>query len=142
MTSSVFPDLNVWLALSVENHEHHEAAEAWRFESRTERLVFCRHTQLGLFRLLSTAAIMGPKTLSQTACWKMYDNLLKSGIAGFEDEPPGLEDWLRIMTGGAEHSPKVWADAYLCAFAEAARLTLITFDRSLHRKAKGSMLLR
>jgi len=32
-------------------------------------------------------------------------------------------------------------DAYLAAFAEAAKVTLVTFDRALASKVKGSILL-
>jgi predicted nucleic acid-binding protein len=33
-------------------------------------------------------------------------------------------------------------DAYLAAFAEAENLILVTFDRALAGKAKGTVLLR
>jgi len=142
MTSSIFPDLNVWLALTVKNHQHHAVAETWRVQSCPSALVFCRQTQLGLFRLLSTPAIMGPRMFSQISCWKLYDHLIASGIAVFAEEPAGLESPLRHVTKGMESSAKVWADAYLCAFAEAADMTLVTFDQALHRRTSGSILLR
>jgi predicted nucleic acid-binding protein len=60
MTSLVFPDINVWLALAADVHVHHVVARSW-FESLEdeEELVFCRFTQLGLLRLLTLAGIMG-----------------------------------------------------------------------------------
>ena len=52
-----------------------------------------------------------------------------------------LESPLRVMTKAAIASPKTWMDAYLAAFAETAGLTLVTFDRALAGKTKGSILL-
>ena len=45
------------------------------------------------------------------------------------------------MSRAAGHaSPKAWADAYLAAFADAAQLTLVTFDRGFRGKV-GSLIL-
>jgi hypothetical protein len=52
-----------------------------------------------------------------------------------------MEDELRRRTSQAIVAPKLWADAYLAAFAEAAGLTLVTFDRALAGKVKGAVLL-
>jgi uncharacterized protein len=142
MTSSVFPDVNVWLALNYPSHAHHEAADRW-FESSDPApvLVFCRHTQLSLFRLLTTEAILGKDAISQGACWAVFDEWIFSGDAVFAEEPAGLEAAFRLRTSTDSPSPKTWADAYLAAFAKAAILTLVTFDRALARKVKGAVLL-
>jgi hypothetical protein len=142
MTSSAFPDVNVWLALNYPAHIHHEAAERW-YESSDYPpiLIFCRHTQLSLFRLLGTEAILGQDVLSQRRCWTVFDEWIVLGDAVFAEEPTELEAALRLRTSGDSTSPKTWADAYLAAFAEAANLTLVTFDRALAGKAEGAVLL-
>jgi hypothetical protein len=142
MTSSVFPDVNVWLALNYPSHFHHEAADQW-YESSDPLpiLVFCRHTQLSLFRLLTTEAILGQDVLSQRRCWALFDEWISSGDAEFADEPAGLNAVLRRRTLTDFPSPKTWADAYLAAFAEAANLTLVRFDRALAGKVNGAVLL-
>lgn len=142
MTSSVFPDVNVWLALNYPPHIHHEAADRW-YESfdRPPTLVFCRHTHLSLFRLLGTEAILGQDALSQRQCWTVFDEWTISGDAVLVEEPARLEAALRLRTSADSSSPKTWADAYLAAFAEAANLTLVTFDRALAGKANGAVLL-
>ena len=142
MISSVFPDVNFWLALSYPPHIHHELAESWYQSLRPSPiLVFCRHTQLSLFRLLSTAAILGRDALSQRRCWEVFDEWMVSGDAVFAEEPPELETDMRARTRAESASPKEWADAYLAAFAEAAHLTLVTFDRALAGRTPGSILL-
>ena len=46
----LFPDIDVWIALTYERHVHHLIARKW-FEGQepTSRLFFCRFTQLGCF---------------------------------------------------------------------------------------------
>ncbi len=142
MTSSVFLDVNVWLALSYPPHIHHEAAVRW-YESLdpAHSLVFCRLTQLSLFRLLSTEAVLKQDVLNQPACWSVFDQWIDSGHAIFAEEPEDLEAAMRSKTGAVSASPKAWADAYLAAFAESAKLPLVTFDRALAGKTKGAVLL-
>ena len=142
MTSSVFPDINVWLALSSRDHKHSGAAWAWyRGLPPRTALVFCRMTQLGLLRLLTSHSVMGQGTLTQFQAWEAYDRLLQGAGAQFADEPWGLEPRFRSVTGTEQASPKEWADAYLAAFCSVAGVTLVTFDRALAGKAKGAVLL-
>jgi hypothetical protein len=142
MTSSSFLDVNVWLALHHQIHAHHEAAKRW-FESLEDEatLVFCRQTQMGLFRLLTTEAVLGDEVLTQRQCWALYDRWIENGKAILIQEPTGLEIALRQRASTDSPSPKTWADAYLAAFAETAGLTLVTFDRALAAKAKDAILL-
>ena len=59
MTSLVFPDINVWLALASSSTCTIEHAKRWYDSLDDEQLLFCRFTQLGLLRLLTAKAIMG-----------------------------------------------------------------------------------
>ena len=140
--SFLFPDINVWVALSHGAHVHHVVANDW-FESLDgdARFCFCRITQLGLLRLLSAEAVMGDDVLSQSEAWVVYDTWLKDDRAQLMDEPPGIETWFRTRTRSRHASPKVWGDAYLAAFAEASQVTLVTFDRAFRGKVKPLILL-
>jgi toxin-antitoxin system PIN domain toxin len=143
MTSFFFPDINVWIALNYDQHVHHAIANRWYQALPVEtRLVFCRQTQLGLFRILTTPAVMGAASLTQLACWQLYDRWLATGQLLWCEEPPLIEGPLRAQTSSKFASPKAWMDAYLATFAEAAGLTLVTFDQALAGKAKGAVLLR
>ncbi len=142
MTSSVFLDVNVWLALSTPDHQHFQAAWNWYMALPADCVpTFCRFTQFGLLRLLTTRSVMGPGTLTQEQAWQAYDRWIESAGAELADEPEGLELVFRSLSGAQQASPKEWADAYLAAFAEAAKLTLVTLDRALAAKAKGAVLL-
>jgi toxin-antitoxin system PIN domain toxin len=142
MTSSAFLDINVWLALSSRDHAHFEPAWAWyKSLPASTVLQFCRITQLGFLRLLTTQSVMGQGTLTQAQAWEAYGRLLTSAGATFAEEPAGLESAFRSLSSAQQVSPKEWADAYLAAFSRAAEVPLITFDRALAGKAKGSVLL-
>jgi hypothetical protein len=142
MTSSVFLDINVWLALSYPGHQHHERALAW-FSAldQATQLVFCRHTQLGLFRLLTTEAILGTNVRTQSECWGLFDQWINSGKATLAGDPLDLDGSFRARAHNDSASPKAWADAYLAAFAESGSFTLVTFDKLLAGQTKGSVLL-
>ena len=75
MTKRSFPDVNVWFALAVADHLHHPAALAW-WNEESSLAGFCRLTQLGLLRLLTTAAAMGGQPLPNEAAWRVYDCFL------------------------------------------------------------------
>lgn len=142
MTSSAFLDVNVWLALSSPDHQHFHPAWNWYTTLPDQTvLVFCRLTQLGLLRLLTTKSVMGQGTLTQAQAWLAYDRWIKDAGAAFAEEPAALEAGFRSRSGAVQASPKEWADAYLAAFAEAAELTLVTFDRALAGKTSGAVLL-
>lgn len=140
---SLFPDINVWVALSYERHVHHERARKW-FEGLAPMagLFFCRLTQLGLLRLLTVPAVMGPdRAQSQREAWETYDVWLADERVEFLEEPNGIETQFRARTRSQRASPKDWADSYLAAFAQASGLTLVTFDRGFRDKAEDLILL-
>ncbi|OFW46191.1 MAG: hypothetical protein A3J29_21270 [Acidobacteria bacterium RIFCSPLOWO2_12_FULL_67_14b] len=141
-TSFLFPDINVWVALTHGRHVHHLVAHDW-FNSLDgdERFCFCRFTQLGLLRLLTAEAVMGEDVMTQVEAWAVYDRLLDQDGVGLLEEPPGLERRFRALTRSRQASPKAWADAYLAAFAETSQVTLVTFDRGFRGKVKPLILL-
>jgi uncharacterized protein len=144
MNSFLFPDINVWLALSYERHIHHPSARGW-FERLNDnsRVCFCRFTQLGLLRLLTTAAVMGEdKVLSQTEAWSVYDRWIQDDRVHYVEESPALEARFRALAQKQRPAPKDWGDSYLYAFAETADLRLVTFDQALSQKRANVLLLQ
>ena len=141
--SFLFPDVNVWIALTTQRHVHHVGATKW-FDSITGsmRFYFCRFTQLGLLRLLTSEAVMGPdEVLSQAEAWAIYDRWLDDDRIGLLEEPAEIEAEFRSLTQSGQAAPKDWGDSYLAAFAIAAQLTLVTFDRTFSNKVRSSILL-
>ncbi|MGB7189054.1 MAG: TA system VapC family ribonuclease toxin [Acidobacteriaceae bacterium] len=141
MISSAFPDLNVWIALSSTRHSNHAQALRWFQSLEDTQLIFCRYTQLGFLRLLTTEAVMGRDTLTQAQAWKEYDDWLQSGVAVLLEEPRRLEQTFRSFSAKPRSSPKEWADSYLAAFSAVSGIRLVTFDRGLKARLKGTILL-
>jgi len=79
--------------------------------------------------------------MNQPQAWQTYDRWLQDDRVALLDEPPGLERIFRSLSRLRRPATKDWADSYLCAFASASQLTLVTFDRSLSRRASHSRLL-
>ena len=141
--SLVFPDINVWLAMASSAHIHHVQARSWFYSLADEdELLFCRFTQLGFLRLLTTAGVMGDQVRTQRQAWQVYDGFIEDGNARLVHEPHLLERSLRKFATLDSASPKDWADSYLAAFAEKAFFSLVTFDKALASKAEGAVLLR
>lgn len=139
---SLFPDVNVWIALTFRGHIHHPAATAWLDAlPHDSELYFCRFTQLGFLRLLTTPAVMGNKVLSQAAAWEIFDDWLEHGHSAIIDEPPFIEPVFRSNSQSPQAAPKDWADSYISAFATVSGLQLVTFDRVLQRRTDRAILL-
>jgi toxin-antitoxin system PIN domain toxin len=141
-TTSLFPDINVWLALTYEGHIHHADAARWFMRlSPDASFAFCRFTQLGLLRLLTARAVMGDEVMTQPQAWAAYDRWLADPRVEFVDEPAEIEIRFRTLTRLRQPATKDWADSYLAAFAAVGQLTLVTFDRGLRSKARSTVLL-
>jgi toxin-antitoxin system PIN domain toxin len=140
--SPLFPDINVWIALTYEGHVHHAAAVKWFTTlNQDASLNFCRFTQLGLLRLLTTEAVMGDEVMTQPDAWAAYDRWQQDGRVEFMEEPSGLEPRFRTLTRLRHPATKHWADSYLAAFATTGHLTLVTFDRGFRAKVEAIVLL-
>jgi toxin-antitoxin system PIN domain toxin len=141
-TTSYFPDINVWVALTYEAHVHHGIAAEW-FETLSSEatLAFCRFTQLGLLRLLTATAVMGDEVMTQPQAWAAYDRWWQDPRVELVTEPPELEPRFRALTRLRQPATKDWADSYLAAFATMGQLTAVTFDKGLRTKAKSAVLL-
>lgn len=131
---SFFPDLNVWVALSDQSHVH--SGQAWEWLNllpKEARLIFSRYTHIGLLRLLTSQAVMGPASLTLKDAWHAYDTWLSDPRVEFYPEPGGLDAAFRDATAPFAEKPasKFVGDCYLLAFSKESRTTLVTFDRQL-----------
>ena len=133
------PDINVWLALSAPEHPHHRAARRW-WRQHDGSIAFVRSSQLGFLRLMTTAAAMDGKPLSIDEAWRVYDRLFDDDRVTFCSEPADVERRFREMAVGSTASPKVWADAWLLATAEAEGGVLVTFDQALAARGAHCLL--
>lgn len=142
MTLTIYlADVNIWVALSLAGHTHHAEARRWFDEEATIAVSFCRVTQVGFLRLLGNPRVMGPNVLSARAAWTVFDTLSGDTRVTFATEPPDIEAHWRDATRHNFTGPNFWTDAYLTAFAAAADMTIVTFDRALTRQRQARVRL-
>lgn len=141
MNTLNFPDANVWLALFWGRHVHSERAQSWFERADDEQFYFCRFTQITVLRLLTTEKIMGKDTRTMSEAWNLWDEAWADPRIAFLPEPDGIERDFRGRSRLASSSPKVWADAYLLAFASVAGLKFVTFDRALKSHSADILVL-
>jgi len=141
MNTLNFLDANVWLALLWGRHIHSGKAREWFEQAGAEQFFFCRFTQLTILRLLTTEKIMGKDTCNMAEAWEIWDRMWADQRISLLPEPEELEKEFRRRSRLSNRSPKVWADAYLLAFASSAGLKFVTFDRALKSQGVDVMVL-
>lgn len=135
------PDVNVWLALAVADHAHHQRARSYWYEEAGERLAFCRVTSLGFLRLATNTTVMSGKPFTVSEAWQAYGAFRRLPEVSLTDEPEGCEAWLESWALGERPTHRHWTDAYLASFARAGGLRLVSFDRDFTH-FEGLSLLR
>jgi hypothetical protein len=133
--------MNVWLALASVEHIHSELARNW-WQNEDGTIAFCRLTQLGFLRLMTTAAAMDGKPLTIAEAWRVYDRLYGDDRVSFVAEPVEVEKRFREKAVGRTASPKVWADAWLLATAQEAGGILVTLDKALAARGARCLLAK
>jgi toxin-antitoxin system PIN domain toxin len=130
-----FPDLNVWLALTDNGHEHSDEAWNWLNSLPNDaKLLFSRYTQIGLLRLLVTPAVMGEATLTLGKAWGVYDSWLEDPRVDFYPDPREASAAFRRYTApfATRKASKAIGDSWLLACASELNARLVTFDRALY----------
>ena len=129
----VLCDSNVWLALTLSKHLHHNTARNWLDTvEEPASICFCRATQQTLLRLLTNASVLRPygnPPLTNRQAWNVYDALLADDrIVLRSEEPTELETMWKPFALRDTASPKLWMDAYLAGFALAGGYRMVTTD--------------
>jgi toxin-antitoxin system PIN domain toxin len=122
-------DINIWIAFTFENHEHHSVAEKYFDNVPEQGAAFCRVTELGFLRLSTNKKVALAQTLTLVEAWAAYDELRRDGRVVYLEEPTDLEAEWRRLTQIEKPARNTWTDAYLAAFAIAAGLRFITLDK-------------
>ena len=124
------------------DHVHRPAASAWWESDTSATIAFCRSTQISVLRLLTTAAAMNGKPLTMRQAWQAYDRLFEDDRVALWREPDAFETEFRRLVSAGTASPKMWADAYLVAFAICTKAIVVTFDRALENRGAQCRILR
>jgi toxin-antitoxin system PIN domain toxin len=138
--------MNVWLALSWGSDRHSPTAWDWFLSLKNEEPLYCRITQVGLLRLLTTSAVMGDDCLTVRRAWGVYDQWLRDPRVDFRREPPEMDELFRHASApfSTKAAPKALGDCYLLAISQGLQARLVTFDgglANLAEKASASPVL-
>ena len=132
-------DVNVWLALAIEEHPHHRpAASYWGSGAETARF-FCRVSALSLVRLLTHPSLMADKPLTLAKAWALYQSFARLPGVAMLVEPDGLDQSLGALLT-PELPARAFTDAYFAALARSTGLRLVTFDKDFDRFDPLAML--
>ena len=112
---------------------HSDAAWTWFSRQDDNPFFFCRFTQFGLLRLLTTSAVMDKDVRTIGEAWKVYDRWLEDSRVGIRQEAFELDAAFRAATRPVSRlsSPKALGDCHLLAVSQVTNATLVTFDRDL-----------
>jgi len=136
-------DVNFLVALAHEAHEHSRRAGAWLEKpASAPTIALCRVAQMGMLRILTNRSWLKAEVRSAAEVWAAWDALLSDDRFVFLDEPVGLEREWRRLTGELATTRAVETDSYLAAFALAADLPVLTFDRAFGTGLAGGQRLR
>jgi len=142
------PDVNVWLALAVQEHPHHmlarsywESVVAQPAQMPGPRVWFCRTTMLGLVRLLCQPKAVGPGALELAAAWALYQSYRAMPQIGLLADPIACDTRIAALLTSTQPPARLWTDTYLAALAQASGLRLVTFDRDFARYGLQNCLI-
>jgi hypothetical protein len=131
-------DVNVLLALTWPNHQHHAAAQAWFGREGNQGWATCGLTQLSFIRLSSNPAFT-PVSVTPRAAAALLQRLTAHAAHQYW---PGLPEPVASVFERVMGHQQVM-DAYLVHLAERHRGRLVTFDReaTLHATAPDSVFV-
>ena len=95
---------------------------------------------MGLLRLLTNPRAMGVDVIGQSQAWKVYRELRRDFRVSFVSEPPGIEELWCKLTQNPQPATHLRTDAYLQAFAQLARMSVVSFDQAFRRVAEAQVL--
>lgn len=127
------PDINVWIALSIPDHVHHERARTyWQAEAAAVS-AFNTTTMLGLVRICSSSPISKGAPLTSMGAWSLYLQWMHLQEVNHLPEPRACMVTLNNFVSAGLITGRTWTDAYLAAFAVSASLRLVSFDSDFRR---------
>jgi len=124
-------DVNVLIALSDPEHEHHENAREWFALHRRENWALCPLTEAGFLRVTTNPSFrLSPRTLDQAIA-------ILQEIKGISDYCPIDQSWVTLTARFASRirGHQQVTDAYLLGLAIKEDRVLVTFDKGLRHLA-------
>ena len=127
------PDLNVWLALTLDGHPHHKLAQEYWLSVPPRRVALCQITAHGFLRQISNArvAVHTPATVSEG--WAALKRLRALPEVTYATETAATHVIIEEWVSQSVFTPRMWTDVQLAALAKAYDYRLVTLDRDFLR---------
>ena len=125
-------DVNVWLALAIEEHPHHRAAAMYWTKQAGAARFFCRLSAMSMVRLLMHPQLMAGRPLNLPKAWAAYRSFASLPGVAMLGEPEGVDAEVEALISPGLPS-RLFTDAYFAALAGRARVRLVTFDKDFER---------
>lgn len=127
-------DVNVLVALMHSQHLHSKAAVTWlEKQSQSKSVAVCRIVQMGCLRILTNNAWLKSEVKSALEFWDGFDLLMSDDRFVKIAEPDNFEQAWRTLTSALPKGQIAETDVYLAAFALAAGVQIVTFDKGFRR---------
>ena len=97
-----------------------------------------------MVRLLTTAGLLagyGIPPLTNREAWAIIDKFMEDDRIVFAAEPVGVENIWKGYALRDTHSPKLWMDAWLAAFAVFSGYQLVTIDKAFSQFGGLNLML-
>lgn len=135
-------DTSSALAILHGRHENHAMALRW-LDTICEpgAIGICRVAEVGMFRLLTQRSVMGAHTVSPAEAWAAVEKMYEDDRFVPAQEPYNLPKIWRSLVTGLHANSVADTDAYLAAFAQAAGLSVVTFDSNYQRFTDAKLLV-
>ena len=117
-------DVNVLVALLIEAHEHHEAAESWAAAlGRGDQVLLCPWSEIGFVRVALAAGYVPDIALARQALVEFRAGKAEVGFVVDDRRAADLPEWVG--------TPAQTSDGHLASLAVACGAKLATFDGRL-----------
>lgn len=122
------PDVNLWLTLVDQDHEHHARARRyWEAEAAGD-MAFCRVTMLGLLRLLTNTRVMRGAPFTAVGAWEAYQSFTALPEVCFIEDSFAAQERFEQWTRRRDFPAHFWTDAWIAALASASGARVVSFD--------------
>ena len=117
-------DVNVLVALLIQAHEHHAAAEAWAAAlDRSDQVLLCSWTEIGFVRVSLAAGYVPDIALARRALGMFRAGKAEVTFVADNRRVAHLPDWVK--------TPAQTSDGHLASLAVSCGAKLATFDDRL-----------
>jgi hypothetical protein len=117
-------DVNVLVALLIQAHEHHEAAESWAAAlGRSDQVLLCSWTEIGFVRVSVAAGYVPDIALARRTLERFRAGRAEVAFVADDRRAAHLPGWVK--------TPAQTSDGHLASLAVSSGAQLATFDGRL-----------